>query len=355
MADRPYSHVVHYDDGTSFTFVTLERPNIHFDSGGQMTHINLAADLTTTDSGCGHGRACAECKFYRHCGTTIIKLDTGGTAAKSDDDGAGGKPELMAQGDPIVTWASHPVLPDQVVLLQVSPFPNGSRVLLSATTTASNDSTHAAASVAVEPLFISDAGVAVVVPPTFPRHAVYTAAVEGSGAPPLRFNEPDIMWIQGSEGDSATPGGWIRAFGRSLAFTPLGQLGLAAPPAGWLTTMRLTPTATGGGKPTVVVAEPQNLTSFTAVFRVPADMRPGEYDVAISNGPSGFVELDCFVHPTQPHVRSITIAAPRPAPAVHRWRAEWVHGVNATTTRLIDSSEHLRRALVQAGEVRNLD
>ena len=79
--------MVHYDDGTSFTFVTLERPNIHFDSEGQMTHINLAADLTTTDSGCGHGRACAECKFYRHCGTTIIKLDTGGTGWPQYCDG----------------------------------------------------------------------------------------------------------------------------------------------------------------------------------------------------------------------------------------------------------------------------
>ena len=72
---EPYTHHVDYSDGTSFTFVTLERPNIHFDSTGQMTHINFAADLTTTDVGCGQGRACAECKFYKHCGTTIVALD----------------------------------------------------------------------------------------------------------------------------------------------------------------------------------------------------------------------------------------------------------------------------------------
>lgn len=81
-AVEPYTHTVEYSDGSSFTFVTLERPNIHFDSSGQMTHINLAADLTTKDDGCpvngdtvGKPRACAECKFYRHCGTTIIALD----------------------------------------------------------------------------------------------------------------------------------------------------------------------------------------------------------------------------------------------------------------------------------------
>ena len=79
---EPYSHTVHYTDGSSFTFVTLERPNIHFDPSGQMTHINLAADLTTTDAGCnaddatsGKANSCAHCKFLNHCGTTIIALD----------------------------------------------------------------------------------------------------------------------------------------------------------------------------------------------------------------------------------------------------------------------------------------
>lgn len=79
-AVEPYTHTVHYDDGSSFTFVTLERPNAHFNSDGVMTHINFAADLTTTDAGCnddntGKPRSCAECKFYRHCGTTLVALD----------------------------------------------------------------------------------------------------------------------------------------------------------------------------------------------------------------------------------------------------------------------------------------
>lgn len=80
-AVEPYGHTVQYDDGTSTTFATLERPNIHFDASGQMTHINFAADLTTPDAGCNDGgrankqRSCAECKFYNHCGTTIVALD----------------------------------------------------------------------------------------------------------------------------------------------------------------------------------------------------------------------------------------------------------------------------------------
>jgi len=79
---------VRYDDGSAYIFATLERPNAHFNSAGVMTHINFAADLTTPDAGCngnasaagaaalgGKVRSCAECKFYRHCGTTVVALD----------------------------------------------------------------------------------------------------------------------------------------------------------------------------------------------------------------------------------------------------------------------------------------
>eukprot|EP00041_Stephanoeca_diplocostata_P005579 m.64433 g.64433 ORF g.64433 m.64433 type:complete len:388 (+) comp15879_c0_seq6:144-1307(+) len=83
---EPYTHTVEYDDGTSHTYTTLERPNIHFDSSGQMTHINLAADLVTGNEGCkdipncfirgeqGHC-ACTNCKYTDHAGTIIVALD----------------------------------------------------------------------------------------------------------------------------------------------------------------------------------------------------------------------------------------------------------------------------------------
>ena len=38
---EPYSHTVRYADGTQHSYSTLERPNLHFNSKGQMTHINL--------------------------------------------------------------------------------------------------------------------------------------------------------------------------------------------------------------------------------------------------------------------------------------------------------------------------
>jgi hypothetical protein len=75
---EPYSHTVQYDDGTSHTYTTLERPSLHFDTKGQLTHINLAADMITGDGGCnppGKRTACTNCKYGDHAGTIIIKLD----------------------------------------------------------------------------------------------------------------------------------------------------------------------------------------------------------------------------------------------------------------------------------------
>ena len=82
---EPYSHAVKYEDGTSHTYTTLERPNCHFNAQGQMTHINLAADMMSQDNGCssyqvcpakvGGKCACTNCKYSDHAGTIIIALE----------------------------------------------------------------------------------------------------------------------------------------------------------------------------------------------------------------------------------------------------------------------------------------
>ena len=75
---------VHFDDGTSHLYSTLERPNLHFDATGQMTHLVLAADLDVGDEGCANrtkgwcehrqGCCCNCCKFDDHSGTIVVKL-----------------------------------------------------------------------------------------------------------------------------------------------------------------------------------------------------------------------------------------------------------------------------------------
>ena len=83
-AVEPYTHTVAYVDGTSHTYTTLERPNMHFNAQGQPTHINLAADLMSQDAGCpaydvcpakATYCACTNCKYADHAGTIIIALE----------------------------------------------------------------------------------------------------------------------------------------------------------------------------------------------------------------------------------------------------------------------------------------
>jgi hypothetical protein len=70
---QPYANTVTYDDGTTHTFATLERPSLHFDASGQLTHIMLAADLVSGDAGCVKD-PCVNCKYLDHAGSTVIAL-----------------------------------------------------------------------------------------------------------------------------------------------------------------------------------------------------------------------------------------------------------------------------------------
>ena len=63
---EPYGHTVRWDDGSTHTYTTLERPNLHFDGSGQLTHINLAADLDTGDEGCPDRKDHCPA-FHVHC------------------------------------------------------------------------------------------------------------------------------------------------------------------------------------------------------------------------------------------------------------------------------------------------
>ena len=80
---QPYGHTVHYDDGTSHTYTTLERPNMMLSADGTPHFLNLAADLATGDEGCaartkhahfGH-TPCDNCKWDDHAGTIVVALD----------------------------------------------------------------------------------------------------------------------------------------------------------------------------------------------------------------------------------------------------------------------------------------
>jgi hypothetical protein len=72
-SDAPYGHTVTFDDGTTQSYCTLERPNLIFNAAGVMTHIHFAADLVTGDEGCG-STPCVNCKYADYAGTLIVAL-----------------------------------------------------------------------------------------------------------------------------------------------------------------------------------------------------------------------------------------------------------------------------------------
>ena len=84
FSPQPYGHTVQYDDGVAHSHVTLERPNLHFDEQGVLTHINLAADLVTGDAGCANRTDHAH---FGHCPCDNLQV---GQPRGNDRRGAGG-------------------------------------------------------------------------------------------------------------------------------------------------------------------------------------------------------------------------------------------------------------------------
>jgi hypothetical protein len=64
----------------------------------------------------------------------------------------------------------------------------------------------------------TDQSLKFVVPATWrPGVFVYRVTAGGDSSQPALLNAPDPWWAQGDEGDAATPGGWLRVMGKSLA------------------------------------------------------------------------------------------------------------------------------------------
>lgn len=255
-----------------------------------------------------------------------------------------------------ITWASHPIQPGEILLLQVSPVSNSTAFVF--TSAAHGDSAqHRAA-----PLFTTDIGAAVIVPPQLPRDvSLYVAAATGAeGAPgePFPLNTAELSWIHGSEGNFTRPGGWLRVFGRSLAFVPLGSIGLPRPQLeASATTLRLTPVGVGGQDPAshTITATWQNLSAFHAHFTIPHHVQAGEYEVELANDGQNYVKLDSFISEFEPHIKTVVIRPMQPPARVFVLESESSrpHGINQTDAqgRLIDSSQDIKWGLAQAAQL----
>ena len=49
---------------------------------------------------------------------------------------------------------------------------------------------------------------------------IYTLTLSGNQPLTITFNEPKVRWMQGDEGETATPGGWLRLQGECMRIRP---------------------------------------------------------------------------------------------------------------------------------------
>lgn len=82
--EEPFGHTIHYTDGTSQVYATLERPYVVLDRQKRPSHIILAAALEHGDEGCAHTEdckkkerfcSCVNCKWLGLAGTVVLSLD----------------------------------------------------------------------------------------------------------------------------------------------------------------------------------------------------------------------------------------------------------------------------------------
>lgn len=85
--------------------------------------------------------------------------------------------------------------------------------------------TGAAEAVALSIAHLSPHTISIVIPSTLPVDAYQIAVTARPGvAANITANTPAVWWVQGDAGETATPGGWLRAFGNSLSLMqPLGR------------------------------------------------------------------------------------------------------------------------------------
>ena len=274
--------------------------------------------------------------------------------------------EQQQQQQPAIIWVSTPVQPNETVMIQCAH--HGLHPLI----TIRAMSSAGAASTVVAPLLVSNQSVMVVVPDTLPPDAynISVAATVGGPAAWVVANAPDLWWTQGDGGESASPGGWLRVFGRGLSISSdaadatggrsidrqlaglAKEMQAAARRGNWpelrriataqsalldrqadsesirhdtalATKVTLTPVsadAAGAANDSpndaivTVTALASNVSSVDALFNLPTDMKPGEYTVCVSNGPATGC-LDTFISPAKPVVTTVHVKAAQQWPS----------------------------------------
>jgi hypothetical protein len=171
----------------------------------------------------------------------------------------------VAQESPSVFWWSAPVEPGELVQVHGGNWGEAPRVEIVET---GADFAKARAQV---PVNVTETGICFEYPSSFDGAKLACCRiVSGAGAAsePFVLNEPAVWWLHGDLGADASPGGWLRVFGRCLDRN--GKADVVLKGAGRAIRLPVT-----------------RCDVWSVDTAVPPDLPPGTYTVELSNGSGG--------------------------------------------------------------------
>lgn len=206
---------------------------------------------------------------------------------------------------PRVFWVSQPVRSGQTVLVQGAGLAGLPLATVARLTDSEPGQPPAVPLAAGEQTWwpssaraLGDAAAAVPLPRMAEGLWALRWRLRGTWSTPVLINAPELWFVQGDQGDTASPGGWLGVFGTCLRLDERSpMLALAA----------------DGQPPRLVRAAAPEIgrgTAYGCYFRLPADLAPGRYALYVHNGhggPAGWTRFQGWDHGP---LDTVTIAAP---------------------------------------------
>ena len=189
-------------------------------------------------------------------------------------------PAVFGAGPPSLFWVSEPVYPGETVLLQGDGLATAQVEIARMTDGPPGDPPPGAPGpkswTRMEALQANARSVKFTLPGDRANGVYACRLMSGGQAAPLRLiNAPDPWWMQGDQGESASPGGWLRVFGRNL------DLNEDGPAAEGISVILVQ-----AGRAVYRLAADQS-DGFGARFPLPVDLAPGSYQAWVHNGYGG--------------------------------------------------------------------